>query len=740
MNDLTGLELLGLVCLAFLVGGGTLTLAAMRGSFRARAPTTRRTPLELAAPVLRITSEGHVEATPEARALLGVGEEVALRRDALLAGLKAGRDALETALTRLVAKGAAFREVVETRDGRILEASGAPLGIDVSVTLHDQTCLWRRLDAAERRADAAERALADLAAAREAAGLVAWRAGDTEYGAAALDPHVRAALEAAAETLDTVGARERVIVEPQSDSAEAVYAVIAARGGLFVALDDSSALSAERSMSRFVDTISETFAHLKVGLMIFDAERRLSLFNPVISTLCDDDTEWLARRPRLRDLLDRMRRARALPEQPDYAAWRARLLGRVGAEIAAPIEETWHLPDGRTLIANFRPHLAGGLAFVLEDVTDTLALRRINAIERAARDATTEMLEEGIAVFGPDGRLRMANGAFRRLWGFEDGALRAGDHVDGVIAACRAASGPHPFWEEMKGAAAGGLERRATAESVELKNGGFLSARVSPMPDGATLAVFSDVTASERVAAALKERNEALEQTEEMRGALVDQISHQMRTPLNSIFGFGQLLEDGRIGPLNARQADYVRGIVASSGDLIEAIDAMADLISVGADARRESRSFFNPAVVAREAAALAERRTGRSVGDVEIVNDDTQEETSGHRARFRQIVFNMAMDALEKTSLGGRIKLSVWSEGRDVLLECSHEIVEELVEQGVALTLVRRFARLDGGEVKVGRGPDGRRVVRCRITADDTMNNGREHLTEALAQRARAG
>lgn len=237
------------------------------------------------------------------------------------------------------------------------------------------------------------------------------------------------------------------------------------------------------------------------------------------------------------------------------------------------------------------------------------------------------------------------------------------------------------------------------------------------MPDGAIMAVFIDVTASELVAVAMKERNDALVQAEEMRSALVDQISHQMRTPLNSIFGFSQLLDGGKVGPLTTTQADYVRGIVASSSELLVAIDAMSDLISVGADAPREPSVGFDPAAALQEICGLVERRMERR-GDIVVDATEAPAWIVGHRVRFRQIIFNMASDALSKAPEGCGVVFSIRAEGWDIILECRHEAMMEMEEQGLALSLVHRFTRLNGGEVRVGREADGRRLLLCRLTA----------------------
>ena len=58
---------------------------------------------------------------------------------------------------------------------------------------------------------------------------------------------------------------------------------------LGLAVDASSALGAERTLARFVRTMTETFAHLNVGLAIFDRNQTLALFNPALVDMWQAD-------------------------------------------------------------------------------------------------------------------------------------------------------------------------------------------------------------------------------------------------------------------------------------------------------------------------------------------------------------------------------------------------------------------------------------------------------------------
>ena len=84
--------------------------------------------------------------------------------------------------------------------------------------------------------------------------------------------------------------------------------------------------------------------------------------------------------------------------------------------LGAPQQELMHLPDDRTLRVSVAPHPLGGLIFVYEDVTDRLALERsYNTLIEVQRE-TLDHLNEGIAVFGSDGRLKLSNPAFAAMW------------------------------------------------------------------------------------------------------------------------------------------------------------------------------------------------------------------------------------------------------------------------------------------------------------------------------------
>ena len=121
-------------------------------------------------------------------------------------------------------------------------------------------------------------------------------------------------------------------------------------------------------------------------------------------------------------VLDQLRAERKLPEEQDFRQWKAALHEAYRATETK--EHLWHLPDGRTLRVVTTPNPQGGVTYLFEDTTERLELmRRYGALNRVQGE-TLDNLAEGVAVFGSDGRLRLHNSAFERMWQLDPASAR----------------------------------------------------------------------------------------------------------------------------------------------------------------------------------------------------------------------------------------------------------------------------------------------------------------------------
>src|ERR1700741_1070909 len=136
-------------------------------------------------------------------------------------------------------------------------------------------------------------------------------------------------------------------------------------------------------------------------------------------------------------------------------------------------------------------------------------------------------------------------------------------------------------WRALRGAITAIGNRAQVAQKIERKDGSVLECMTIPLPDGAPMLTFQDITDTENVQRALRERNEALETADQMKGDFVHHVSYELRSPLTTIIGFAHFLADPVTGPLMPKQAEYLGYITASTHALPAIITNTLDLATL---------------------------------------------------------------------------------------------------------------------------------------------------------------
>ena len=125
--------------------------------------------------------------------------------------------------------------------------------------------------------------------------------------------------------------------------------------------------------------------------------------------------------------------------------------------------------------------------------------------------------------------------------------------------------------------------RETTRGRIERRDGRVIDCSTVPLPDGATLVAFHDVSNSVNVERALRERNEALEDADKIKVDFVHHVSYELRSPLTNIIGFVDLLGDPATGPLTEKQREYLEYITVSTNSLLALINNILDLATIDA-------------------------------------------------------------------------------------------------------------------------------------------------------------
>ena len=277
------------------------------------------------------------------------------------------------------------------------------------------------------------------------------------------------------------------------NGAQAWYEVTArplGDGTVRFAKDIGDLVSAELAQRNFVQTLSKTFAHLPIGLAVFDRDRRLVLFNPALIDLTRLQADFLSTRPNLMSFLDQLRERRMMPEPKNYVSWREKLGEMIAAARDDRFCETWTLDSGLTYKVTGRPHPDGAVAFLFEDISAEISLTRRFRSELELTQSVIDSIEDGIAVFSQMGVLTISNDAYRQLWGHSpDNTLRETNIMD-ATRRWQIACEPTPIWPQIRDFVLTMRERSTWETDIVLDTGDAYLCRVEPVAGGATLLRF----------------------------------------------------------------------------------------------------------------------------------------------------------------------------------------------------------------------------------------------------------
>jgi signal transduction histidine kinase len=518
------------------------------------------------------------------------------------------------------------------------------------------------------------------------------------------------------------------------------------------AIDVAALETAQDELSRHVAAYERTLDRVATAVAIFGPDQRLAFYNEAYRKLWLLDAAWLATKPTDAQVLDRLRELSRLPEVVNYRDWKGKILS--GYKTGTEYEDWWHLLDGRTIHVASSQRPDGGLTYLYDDVTEQFALEsRYNALIDVQRE-TLDGLKEGVAVFATDGRLKLHNSALAQIWRLSRSTLREGPHIDEIIAQCCKLHEDLATWARISRAVTGISDRRQPIEGQMTRlDQSVVDFAVAPLPDGATLITFADVTDSKRYERALIERNEALVAGDRLKSQFISHVSYELRTPLTNIIGFSELLASPRTGDLNGKQREYLSDISASSRTLLAIINDILDLATIDAGALELKLAPVKVAGLVDAAVLGVRDRATRARLNLDIRIADDAVEFIADEARVRQVLYNLLSNAIGFSGAGDKIGISAWREagmmsfavedqGVGIPKEDQARVFERFESRsqgskhrgaGLGLSIVKSLVELHGGVMSLESEPGrGTRVI-VRFPEDGARAMAPEAVPETV-------
>ncbi|MBL1147700.1 MAG: PAS domain-containing protein [Pseudomonadota bacterium] len=480
----------------------------------------------------------------------------------------------------------------------------------------------------------------------------------------------------------------------------------------------------EAQLKHHIATHHGVLEQLRTATAVFDGDMRLQFYNTAYEQLWDLDGKWLNAKPKLSEILDRFRENRKLPEQADFKKYRQHWL-KLFSSLLEPYEEMLYLPDGTALRMTVVPHPMGGLIITYEDVTSRLELETSYNTLVAVQKETLDNLNEGLAVFGGDGCLKLWNPKFGTLWGLPPESLEGAPHITKLAEQFAPHFAPETWEKDKETIIQNGLERGIKSGRLRLANGTILEYTVLPLPDGNILNSYFDVTDEAMVENALLEKNAALEETERMKLDFLANVSYQLRTPLNAITGFAEILDQEYFGTLNERQKEYTEGVISAAKRLADLIDDILDLSTIEAGYLELTPAEMSVYALVHDIEDLA-MEWGRK-HNIHITTKCPKNigQITADERRLKQVLMKLVSNAIAFSPDGGRIEIAAkkYSKEGHIAITVSDTgtgIAKEDMENifspfekakyskhrrsgaGLGLSIVKRIVDLHGGDVKI--------------------------------------
>ena len=178
-----------------------------------------------------------------------------------------------------------------------------------------------------------------------------------------------------------------------------------------------------------------------------------------------------------------------------------------------------------------------------------------------------------------------------------------------------------------------------------------------PMKPKRYCALFRDLTHWKKVEGELEEARCIAERASALKSDFLAKVSHEVRTPLNAIMGFAEIMMEERFGPLgNERYKDYLRDIHGSGTHVMSLVNDLLDLSKIEAGRMELAPQSLDINRIVSECVALMQPQASRERVIMRLSLAPNLPNITADERSLRQIALNLLSNAVKFNEPGGQV------------------------------------------------------------------------------------
>lgn len=220
----------------------------------------------------------------------------------------------------------------------------------------------------------------------------------------------------------------------------------------------------------------------------------------------------------------------------------------------------------------------------------------------------------------------------------------------------------------------------------------------------------------------IKKQNKKIKENEKLQNEFIANISHDLRTPLNSIIGFSEILSNKIFGNLTAKQSEYVEDIRLSGIRLLGMINEILDISKISSHTIKLNLSDVDLDFAINEVCNILAPIINKK--QIQILKKTEPIIFQADYIKIQQILFNLLGNAIKFSPQSSTIEINTKLDKKRVVIKIKdhgigidkkyhkkifnkfYQVEDALskteVSTGLGLTITKEFVKLHNGTIKV--------------------------------------